>query len=168
MEFSDENYLNRSLESEGFSLDFVTKTYLDGVFECKIFSDGTNVVILTGESIHSEQEGRDIKMAYRHYCCQIGNDEYLKRFLEYEVVMRNPGLLKGDYKGLFDRLINKIRSYGTKDIDLSIRTLEVDSLSNYCKEPKNRHKNDNVYDLSNYRKTKISGQDQRRKFYKMN
>lgn len=167
MENEGKKITNRSLESKGLSLDFVAKTDLDGVFECKLFSDGTNVVILTGESTHSKKEGGKIKMAYRHYCCQIGNDEYLKRFLEYEIIMRNPGLLRGDYKGLLDRLIQKIKSFGTKDLDLSIRALEDDSSTNYDNVLKKRQKSENVYYLSNYRKTKPSGQDRSRKSSRM-
>ncbi len=168
METTDYNLLNRDLESKGFSLDFVAKTDLDGVFEYKVFSDGTNVVILTGEGTHSMKDGGKIKMAYRHYCCQIGNDEYLKRFLEYEIVMRNPSLLKNDCKGLFDRFINKIKSYGTKDINLSIQAFEDGSPIKNDTVVKKRRKNKNVYDLSNYRKTKTAGQNQVRKSSKMN
>ena len=168
MENTDNCFLIRNLESKGFRLDFVAKTDLDGVFEYKVFSDGTNIVILIGESTHSMKKGSKIKMAYRHYCCQIGNDEYLKRFLEYEIVMRNPSLLKKDCKGLFDRLINKIKSYGTNDFDLSVQAFEGGSSIHNDPVVKNRRKNENVYDLSNYRKTKAAGQNQSRKSSKMN
>ncbi len=168
MENTDDNILNRDLESKGFSLNFVAKTDLDGVFECKIFSDGTDVVILTGESTHSMKEGGTIKMAYRHYCCRIGNDEYLKRFLEYEIVMRNPSLLKNECKGLLDRLINKIKSYGTDDMDLSIQVVEDGNSINNDTVLKKHRKNENVYYLSNYRKPKSAGQNQSQEFSKMN
>ncbi len=168
MENTTDSLQYKNLESKGFRLDFVVKKDLDGVFECKIFSDGTNLVIITGESTHSMNEGSEIQMAYRYYCCQIGNNEYLKRFLEYEIVMRNPSLLKKDCKGLSHRLITKIKSYGTKDIDLSVQAFEDGSSTNNDTVVKEHRNRKNVYHLSNYRKTKPAGQNQSRRFSKMN
>ncbi len=114
------------LKSKGFNLDFEAKADIDGGFECYMFSNETHVSIITGECLYAKKGGGKAKMVYKHYCCRLGDDEYLKRFLELENIMHNPSLLTGVYGGLFARLINKITSYGTKNAGRLIRFAKND------------------------------------------
>ena len=135
------------LKSKGFNLDFEAKADIDGGFECYMFSNGTYASIITGEIVRSRKGGGKAKMAYKHYYCQLGDDEYLKRFLESEGIMRNPSLLAGEYGGMFTGLINKVMDYGTEDAERLISPLENDDsigdggVGNQCP------KDENVYAL---------------------
>jgi len=142
------------LESKGFRLDFEAKSDMDHGFECDIFSDGKHVVIITGKDTRSEKSDETEKMYYRHYYCQIGNDQHLEKFLDSEALLKNPSLFTGDYGELLTRLINKLKAYGTKKIELISRSLNrhypLDSKVVANQRPK-RH---NVIDLSKYRKSR--------------
>lgn len=117
--------LMMGLQSKGFNLDFEAKADIGGGFECYMFSNGTDVLIITGKIARSRKGGSK-RMAYSHYYCQVGDDKYLKSFLDYEGIMRNPGLLTGEYGGLFCRLINKVMDYGTDDSELLVSPLKSD------------------------------------------
>ena len=105
------------LKLKGFKLDFEAKSDVSGGFECDIFSDGNHLVIITGESVPSKTSGSNANMAYKHYYCQLGDDDYLKGFLKSGLLMKFPSALIEEYGGLFIRLINKIKSYGTKNTE---------------------------------------------------
>ena len=114
------------LKSKGFNLEFEAQADIDGGFECYMFSNGTYASIITGGIVRSRKEGGRAKMAYKHYYCQLGDDEYLKRFLESEGIMKNPSLLAGEYGGMFTGLIRKVMDYGTEDAELRISPLKND------------------------------------------
>jgi hypothetical protein len=90
-------------------------------------------------------------MLYRYHSCKLGDDEYLRKFIEFEILMKHPSLLTGEYGEIVGRLIDKIRNYGTKSADSTDYGVEV----NPC--PKSM----NVFYLSNYRKTTSSGKGRR-------
>jgi len=117
------------LKSEGFSLDFEAKADIDGGFECYIFSNKANVALITAESVHSRNGGDKTTMVYKHYCCQLGDDEFLTRFLELEGIMEQPKLLTGEYDELFSRLVKKVKSYGTRDAELLIMPSKNDGFA---------------------------------------
>lgn len=142
--------LDTGLKPKGYKLDFEAKLNINGRFECSIFSDGERVVIIMGESVRSKTNGMTT-MLYRYHSCKLGDDGYLKKFIESEILMKNPSLLTGDYGEIFGRLIDKIRNYGTGSADLTDYGGEV----NPC--PKNRK----VFYLSSYRKTMSLGKSQR-------
>ncbi len=111
------------LKSKGFILDFEVRADIDGGFECYIFSDSRNVVVIMGESVRSTRRGSKVKMAYKHYYCQIGDSEYLDGILDSEDLAGNPFLQTGLYGIMFKTLINRIKSYGTKNAGSFIRPL---------------------------------------------
>jgi len=112
MAFEINKYLNANPEMKGFRLEFESRADLDGGFECYIFANGTHVSFVTGKGAYSTGvNGSGVK--YRHYYCRIGDDAYLKKFLEVEGIMDNPPRLRGDYGAFFFRLIDKVMSYGT-------------------------------------------------------
>lgn len=130
------------LKSEGFSLDFEAKADIGGGFECYIFSNEANVALITAESVHSRNGGDKTKMAYKHYCCQLGDDEFLEKFLELEGIIEHPNLMSGEYGELFSRLVDKVKSYGTRNADLLI--MPSNSVSNplyYKIHTHNNHEN---------------------------
>jgi hypothetical protein len=100
------------LEANGFTLDFEAKADIDGGFECYILSDKTHVAIITGENTFSRKKGNGQEMVYRHFFCQLGDQEYLEEFLGCIGVADNSDLLDGPYGSLFFWLINKVRQYG--------------------------------------------------------
>ncbi len=140
----------KNLKSEGFVHEFEAKTDADGGFECNIFSNGEYVVIITGESVRSKTNDGKAEMAYKHYYCRLGNDDYLKRFLEYEVLMRNPGLLTQEYRGLFIRLMNKVESYGTKNFGPLAGPPDSDVSMGYCGVRHQFIKAENIHTLYQY------------------
>ena len=117
------------LKSEGFSLDFEAKADIDGGFECYIFSNEAHVALITAASVHSKNGGDKAEMVYKHYCCQLGDDEFLTRFLELEGIMGYPNLLTGEYGELFSRLVDKVKSYGTRNADLLIMPSKNDGFA---------------------------------------
>ena len=133
--------LDTGFKSKGYNLDFEVRLNLNGRFECSIFSDGERVVIITGESVRSKTSGM-AKMLYRYRSCKLGDHGYLKRFIEAEILMKNPSRLTGEYGEVFGSLIDKIRSYGKGNADSTDYGGEV----NPC--PKSRK----VSYLSDYRK----------------
>ena len=117
------------LKSEGFNLDFEAKADIDGGFECYIFSNEVHVTLITAESVHSKNEENKTAMVYKHYFCQLGDDEFLTRFLELEGIMEYPNLMTGEYDELFSRLVKKVKSYGTRDADLLIMPSKNDGFT---------------------------------------
>jgi len=142
--------LDTGLKSKGYNLDFEVKLAINGRFECSIFSDGERVAIILGKSVRTKTSGIT-KMLYRYYSCKFGDDGYLRKFIESEILMKNPSLLTAEYGEIFGRLIDKIRSYGTKSAD------STDSGGEVNPRPKSR----NVFYLANYRKNMSSGKGQR-------
>jgi len=117
------------LKSEGFSLDFEAKADIGGGFECYIFSNEANVALITAERVHSRNGGDKTTMVYKHYCCQLGDDEFLEKFLELEGIMEQPKLLTGEYGELFSRLVDKVKSYGTRKAELLIMPSKNDGFA---------------------------------------
>ena len=117
------------LKSEGFNLDFEAKADIGGGFECYIFSNEVNVALITAQSIHSRNGGDKTKMVYKHYCCQLGDDEFLEKFLELEGIIKNPNLMTGEYGGLFSSLVDKVKSYGTRNAGLLIMPSKNDEFA---------------------------------------
>ena len=148
-------YLNTGLKSKGYNLDFEAKSGINGRFECSIFSDDERVVVIMGESVRSKTGGV-AKMLYRYHSCKFGDDGDLKKFIESEILMKNPSLLTGEYGEIVCRLIDKIRSYGTRSVDSTDYGSEV----NLCP------KSSKVSYLSDYRETVSSGKG--RRFYHIN
>ena len=109
------------LKSKGFRLDFEAKADMAEGFACYIFSNKDHVAIITSEHACSKRRCAGPKTVYRHYCCRIGDDEYLRNFLESEDIIGNLPLLNGEFGILFMTLINKVKSYGTKNAELLIR-----------------------------------------------
>ena len=142
--------LDTGLKSKGYNLDFEAKLAVNGRFECSIFSDGKRVVIIMGESVRSKTSSIT-KMLYSYHACRLGDDGYLRKIIESEILVKNPNLLTGEYGEIVGRLINKIRSYGTSSAD----TTDSGGEFNPC--PKSRK----VSYLSNYRKTMSSGKGER-------
>lgn len=142
------------LKSKGFRLDFEAKSDIDNGFECDMFSDGKHLVIITGKGIHSEKSDEKEKMYYRQYYCQIGNDQHLKKFLDTEALIKNPSLFTGDYSELLTRLINKVKAYGTKKIELLSRSLNRHTSLGSDVVVNQTPKVQNVIDLSKYRKSR--------------
>jgi len=138
--------LGIGLKSKGYNLDFEVKLAINGRFECSIFSDGERVVIIMGESVRSKTSGIT-KMLYRYHSCKVGDDGYLRKLIESEILMKNPSLLTGEYSAIFARLTDKIRNYGAKNADSN----DYGGKVNPC--PKSRK----VSYLSDYRKEMSSG-----------
>ena len=128
MESVVKDFLIIGLKSNGFTLDFEAKADLYGGFECYLFSNGKYVAIITAKNVYSEKRRGETKLVYKYYYCQMGDDEYLERFLELEGITKNPCLLAGEYGGLIIRLINKVKGYGRKNVALLIRPLNNDEL----------------------------------------
>ena len=147
--------LDPVVKSKGYNLDFEAKLAINGRFECSIFSDGERVVIVMGESVRSKKSGIT-KMLYRYHSCKLGDDGYLGKFIESEILIKNPSLLTGEYGEIVGRLINKIRSYGTSSADSTDSGSEV----NPCP------KSSKVSYLSDYREPVSSGKG--RRFYHIN
>ncbi len=128
MESVVKGFLIIGLKSNGFKLDFEAKADLYGGFECYLFSNGKYVAMITAKNVYSEKRSGGSKLVYKYYYCQLGDDEYLERFLELEGITKNPRLLAGEYGGLIIRLINKVKDYGRKNVVLLIRPLNNDDL----------------------------------------
>jgi len=143
-------YLNASLKSKGYNLEFEAKSGGNGRFECSIFSDGERIVVIMGESVRSKTGGIT-KMLYRYHSCKFGDDGDLREFIESEILMKNPSLLTGEYGEIVCRLIDKIRSYGTRNVDST----------DYGGEVIRCPKSSKVSYLSDYRKTVSSGKGRR-------
>jgi len=141
---------NAGLKSKGYNLDFEAKSGINGSFECSIFSDGERVVVIIGESVRSKTGGIT-KMLYSYHSCKFGDDGFLRKFIESEILMKNPSLVTGEYGEIVCRLIDKIRSYGTRSVDSTDYGGEV----NRCP------KSSKVSYLSDYRKTVSSGKGRR-------
>ena len=148
-------YLNTDFKSKGYNLDFEAKLAINGRFECSVFSDGARVVVIIGESVRSKTGGIT-KMLYRYHSCKFGDDGYLRKLIESEILMKNPSLLTGEYGEIVCRLIDKIRSYGTRSADSTDYGDEV----NPCP------KSSKVSYLSDYREPVSSGKG--RRFYHIN
>ena len=125
MEFEINKYLNANPEMKGFSLEFESKAAMGGGFECYIFSNKTHVTLVTGKNGPASNGDRS-KVEYKHYCCRIGDDAYLKKFLEFECIAGNADLLPVHYAGFFTRLMDKVMSYGTKNSNVLPRSLACD------------------------------------------
>jgi hypothetical protein len=143
-------YLDTGLKSKGYNLDFEAKSGINSRFECSIFSDGERVVVIIGESVRSKTGGIT-KMLYRYHSCKVGDDGDLRKFIESEILMKNPSLLTGEYGEIVCRLIDKIRSYGTRSADSTDYGGEV------IRCPKSSY----VSYLSDYRETVSSGKGRR-------
>lgn len=143
------------LKSKGFSLDFEAKSDIESGFECTILSDGNHIVIISGKNIFSETKGNKTKMIYTHYYCRLGDDQYLTKFLESEVFARHSILLTGEYGGLFIKLIDRVMSYGTKNVELLVRPLKNNHLLDKRKKINQFQKGENVVDLCEYRSSRL-------------
>jgi hypothetical protein len=117
MKVAEIQYLANGLDLRDFNLDFEAKADLDGGFECNIFSNDNHVVIVTGKGEDSKTDDNNKRMKYRHYSCQIGDDRYLKSVLESADIIKDQGLLTGEYGSMFISLISKVNSYGTRDTE---------------------------------------------------
>ena len=157
MEKSSRYTLDMGLRSKGYHLEFKVKSSINGGFECYIFSDGKRVVIIIGKRVHIMGRGDKTRMFYKYHYCQLGDKGYLEKFLESEILLRNPELLTGDYGEMFRRLIDKIRSFGKMVLDSKA----------YGGTVNNRPTNENVYFLSTYKKIRSSTQCRDQRFCRM-
>jgi len=108
------------------------------------------ISVILGESVRSKTGGIT-KMLYRYHSCKFGDDGDLREFIESEILMKNPSLLTGEYGEIVCRLIDKIRSYGTRNVDST----------DYGGEVIRCPKSSKVSYLSDYRKTVSSGKGRR-------
>jgi len=157
MKKSSRYTLDMGLRSKGYHLEFKVKSSINGGFECNIFSDGTRVVIIMGKRVHIMGQGGKTKMFYKYHCCQLGDKEYLEKFLESETIMRSPEQMSDEYGEMFRRLIDKIRSYGKMDLDSE----------GYGKTMNSRPMTGKVYFLSKYKKFRSSAQFREQQFCQM-
>ncbi len=111
------------LLSKGFALDFEANADIGGGYECFMFTNSTHVAVITGENVPSKTRGGRDRMAYRYYCFRFGDDRALHQFLVAEGINGNQNLFNGEYGPMFMRLINKLKSYGTRNAEILIRPL---------------------------------------------
>ena len=135
MKATERQRLVNGLDLKNFNLDFKAKADLGGGFECNIFSNNQYVVIVTGKAENAKKGGKNKSMEYSHYFCEIGDDRYLtdfiESFLESMDIIRNPGLLTGEYGSMLNSLISKVNSYGIKDAEQMNSPLKNCSLDSH-------------------------------------
>jgi|GEM_PF-6392088 hypothetical protein len=117
MKIAEIKCLAKGLDLRDFNLDFEAKADLDGGFECNIFSNDKHVVIVTGKGDGSKTGDNKKSMQYSHCSCKIGDDRHLTSFLESADIIKDRGLLTGEYGSMFLSLISKVTSYGTRDTE---------------------------------------------------
>ena len=137
-----DRYLNAGFRTKGYHLDFEAMLNINGGVEYRIFSDGESVVILKGEFALAKR-GDGSGVLYHYHCCKIGDNAYLEKIIKSENLMKNSYLLAGEYREVFSRLTDKIRSYGARN------TASTDYHSNANPGPKNRK----IVYLSDYKKS---------------
>lgn len=135
-------YLGPGFKTKGYNLDFEAMLNINGGVEYRIFSDGENVVIIMGESARA-RTGNGSGVLYHYHCCKIGDNGYLEKVINSEILIKKPYLLADEYREVFSSLIDKIRSYGARDTASS----DYHSNANPC--PKNRK----IFYLSDYRES---------------
>ena len=116
--------LFEGLNSKGFQLEFEAMADIGGGYECYLFVNSSHLAVVTGENSSSRTRGGSANMVYRHYYCRFGDDQALNEILLSEGISGNRNLLNGEYGPLFLNLMNKIKSFGTRNADLLIRTPE--------------------------------------------
>ncbi len=116
--------LFEGLNSRGFQLEFEARANIGGGFECYLFVNSSHLAVVSGENGSSRTRGGAANMVYRHYYCRFGDDQALNEILLSEGISGNQNLLNGEYGPLFINLMNKIKSFGTRNADLLIRTPE--------------------------------------------